>query len=813
MILTPQQSITAPRGLRIQSGPQVLPSADFAGKYEQELEIIRREIAVDPRYADSLKFQSRSGVALEQRRDERSTLQDARREAWSRLEYFIFYYAKLFQPIVENENNNWDFYNGYQWDEQELRRIQEAKLIPHVSNYMSRWARTLIGEERGAETIYNFVADDSAFKPVTDLYNDVVPKICYMNEWADKSSSDFSNLSIGGRCFSSVTPDPMDPFRKVLMRSERPQEFMYDFENMQNGTGDGCNEMTRTYYRDLEELIWLYPEWEQYFRTYNFEGASAHEMLLFFQLAIPKVAPTAGKRAIMMPATFTQRPFYRHRKVAWVTEHFTMGGEAKWSVTDFNFNNDHDFDAPDQAAYFYRNLRDAYLSKNVALTGQPGIDLVAPPERVTRKVVDKEVWVADTLVDIQTLKVSRFPYIGMHNEFHRGEWRGFFQDDKSNQQLRNRMLIYWDMLLGGVKGKTGYDMRLFPKGTTTEQAEAWARDPNKILISDFGNKNPKELFWRIDPPNHGSLPQVIMSYVDKASAFGNGGLNSIGDAEFAGQSDKLRRGLQESAQTGVVPIMKDWSWHERRVGEHVRYVSQFLHPVALLGYVNSENRETVIPVLQNESHMLDMDSLTCQVEEVLAGPRKRNQQKATLVELATQDKEGWEDYREEILRMEDLPQSMLDRIEKRRQSRQEAQSAAMQHEQQMAEYAESKKWEINERKVQVEEGHLDVAKNPPVTFAVSAKANAPGPAGMAEIYKQHGIDAEPAVVLASEAQQDLKDQARDNLRQQSQQKIALPYEQALAKYNAGQKAKAASQNGGVRSAKDRSSRSRKGAEK
>ncbi len=168
------------------------------------------------------------------------------------------------------------------------------------------------------------------------------------------------------------------------MRNERYEEFMYDFEHAQDGTLEGCNHLMRTYYRDLEEVIFQYPEWEDYLLNYDYAAASGIEQLMLFTVAIPKVPPTAYKRVVQTPERFVQRPFFQRRRIAWMTEFYRIGGMKQWTVHDGNFDIDYDFDAEDAAIRFYRHIRDASIARNLALTGQPGLDLVDPPVFLTR---------------------------------------------------------------------------------------------------------------------------------------------------------------------------------------------------------------------------------------------------------------------------------------------------------------------------------------------------------------------------------------------------------------------------------------------
>jgi hypothetical protein len=828
MILNPMVAAQQRQGPRPGQKAVVFDDTSYAQSEATERDIIARAIQADPYFPDSISLQTRwrtqySPRFSEEKLDMASKLRKVGRDMWWELDQFLYWYRAQFEAIVANECNNLDFFNGYQWSDTELRRMQSKWLIPHVSNFMARWTRTLTGEVRGATMLPNFTVEDPSYKDQADLYNQVIPRIYRLNEWADKSGDAFFNLAVMGRRFTSSRPDPFDPYRKILMRNERPQEFFYDMENAWDGTLDGCNYLCRVVLRDLEELIFQYPERAAELRRYDASEFS-YGNLLQFTLSNPKVAPTADKRVVSLPQRFINMPYYRHRRAVWCIEFYRRGAETRWSVRDGNWNIDHDFPCdPDNnqidiAAEFYRNLRDAYQYKSVAATGKPTIDLVDAPTKIQRQVVRQEIWCGRHLMEMSTSDGPRFPYPAGHNEFHFGEWRGFFQDDKSNQQIRNRMLVWWDMYLGNVKPKMFYDDELFNKATTQQEREEWLRDPNKSIIYD-GKRikgDPRQMVWHSEPPQVSQVPEVIVKFVEGASNFANGGLNMVGDAEFAGQSNKMRQGLQASSQTGTVTLFADNTRAEKRHAQLTVHRLSNMHPTVLLELANPADRPRFTSLLQADQQSIDLDQIPMEIVEVLAGPSKRDRMNGILSDMIQQDPENSQTEKLILLENSDFPNSVIERIQQGRAQEAQAEQAQQAHEEKMAEYDTTEKWRIAQSRLDIEQFNANTKRNPPVATSLQYKAAEPGPDVEASILEQNGIHALPQAVSASNAKQKLANQAADNLSQEEFNKRDLPHQASLAKLypkptTAGAKPRTKSQ--GTSTPKDKSARRRKGTEK
>jgi hypothetical protein len=831
MILNPMTAVQERRGPRGQR-MIVSDSTSYERAQAAEMDIIDRAVRSDPGFADSVTLQTRwrtqyTPTFSEEKMDLAQKYRRLERDMWWELDQFLYWYRAHFEAVVANEMNNLDFFNGYQWSDTELRRMQSKKLIPHVSNFMARWTRTLTGEQRGAVTIPNFTVDDPSYKDQADLYNQVIPRIYRMNEWGDRSGDSFFNLSVLGRKFMSCRPDPYDPYRKILMRNERPQEFFYDIENAWDGTLDGCNYLCRVVLRDLEELIYQYPERAEELRRYDASEFNYGNMLQF-TLSNPKVQPTADKRVVALPQRFINTPYWRHRRAVWCVEFYRRGAEIRWSVRDGNWNIDHDFPAdPDNnqvdiAAEFYRNLRDAYQYKSIAATGQPTIDLVTPPIRIARQVVRQEIWCGRHLMDMGTSDGPRFPYTAAHNEFHMGEWRGFFQDDKSNQQIRNRMLVWWDMYLGNVKPKMFYHDSLFPRSSTQDEREEWLRDPNKSIIGKWNlSENPAGLVHHSEPPQVSQVPEVIVKFVEGASNFGNGGLNLVGDAEFAGQSNKMRQGLQVSAQTGTVTLFAEENRSSIRHAQLTVHRLSTMHPTVLLEYANPVDRPRFLTLLQNEQQSIDLEQIPMEIVEVMAGPSANDRQISVLQDMIQQDPENSQEEKLILLEKSRLPNSTIDRIKQARAQEAQAEGAERQHEQELAEFGEFEKWKVAQRRLDIEQFNADTKRNPPVQTSLQFKAAEPGPDVEASILEQNRIQAIPVAVSMSNAKQKLANQASDNLSQEEFNRRDLTHQKSLAKLypkptagastKAGAKPRTKSQ--GTSTPKDKSARRRKGTEK
>jgi len=810
----------SPNGTPANPGLRSAIDRGSTNQYAHQLDVLQREISRDPGFQDSVALQTRwrtgiDAIAMEQRMDNKSNLLRLKTAAWQEITDFIYYYRTHFEATVARETDNFDFYYGYQWDDAEIKRLQKLWQVPHVSNYMTRWIRTLLGEQRGAETAFKFESEDDSLQPITELYGQVCRKIARANRWSKKSSDFFANLTVGGRAFASVSPDPFDPLRKIQMRNERYEEFMYDFEHAQDGTLEGCNYIMRTYYRDLEEVIFQYPEWEDYLLNYDYAAASGIEQLMLFTVATPKVPPTAYKRVVSLPERFVQRPFFQRRRVAWMTEFYRIGGIKQWSVHDGNFDIAYDFAAEDAAIRFYRHLRDASIARNLAITGQPGLDLISVPVYITRKVLHTEVWCSNVLLDAFTRRVGRFPYVAQHNEFHRGEWRGYFEDDKPNQKMRNLLLVILSMQLGGMKGKAVYNRKLFSKESTEKQQQEMIRDPAKAMIVDLPlDTDIKRLAANISPAAaiDGATIRYLTELIEKASDFSNGGVSLVGGADFAGQSAKSSRTLQQSAQTGIENAVADMRDSETQVGQMLAYQASFLPPTRILSLVNAEDRPRMLPLLQNMSHRIELDAFQIATTEVLSGPTRSSQQAAELLEVAGQDPELLSDIMPEVMRLRRFPQGMVDRIDQRTQAREQASGAAAQHEQEMSDRDMLSKISDRDAKAEIAREQVDIQRNPPVGYTIVAKTNAPGQDAMAEIFKQHNIDATPDKIAQSEQMQNQQDQQRDNARQKSQQAIDLPYQRSLARIHPAEPKRPTGKKqtgGAIRSSKDRNNRSRK----
>lgn len=810
-----------------QSYQRPLPGANMAPMYDNayaqseanEMAIINASIASDPGFPDSVQLQTRwrtyyTPTFSEEKLSMASKLRKLERDMWWEIDQFIYWYYRQFEAVVDNEMNNCDFFNGYQWSDIELRRMQGKHLIPHVSNFMARWTRTLTGEQRGSVTVPNFTTEDPAYKDTTDLFNQVIPRFYRQNEWGDRSGDAFWNLAVMGRRFSSSRIDPFDP-RKLLMRNERPQEFMYDFENAWDGTLDGCNYLCRVVLRDLEELIFQYPERADELRRYDASEFN-YGNLLQWTLSNPKVQPTADRRTVALPARFINMPYYRHRRAIWCIEFYRRGEELRWTVRDGNWNVDHDFpvDQVDVAANFYKNLRDGYYYQSIAQTGKPpAMSLVTPPTRIARRVVRQEIWCGKHLMEMNTSDGPRFPYTAAHNEFHNGEWRGFFQDDKSNQQIRNRMLVWWDMYLGNVKPKMFYHESLFPKNSTQVEREEWLRDPNKAIIGKWDlSSNPAAMVHHSEPPQVSQVPEVIVKFIEGASNFANGGLNLVGEAEYAAQSNKMRQGLQNTAQSGTVTLFADNDRAERRHAQLTAHRVSTLDPSVTLEYVNPTDRGRMMTVVTHLNQGIDLEMIPVEIVEVLAGPSKRDRMNAELREMIAQDPENSQEEKLILLENSDFPSSTIQRIEQARAQESQAEQQQQDRIQQLEEWVEIQKRKETQQRLQIDAFNAETKRNPPVNTSLQYKAAEPGPLTEASILEQNGISAHPSAVAASNAQQKLANQAADNLSQEEFNVRDLEHQRALAPIQAKiQQTRKKTE--GVRTPKDRIARSKKKPEK
>lgn len=705
-----------------------------------------------------------------------------------------------FKAIVANENENMDVFNSHPWSEEDIANIRKAGLIPYQSNTDHRFELNLLGEMQGTETRFKAFGNDPTSQSKAEAMNSGLLWASQVNRLGRTNNYIFRDAAIGGRGVSLSMLDPFDPEGLPLIKRCRPQEFLWDPVGAENGSLDGTKYLERVYYVDAEDLIWRYPLWSAEIDKYSF-ARDSRAFLMEFTLAKPKVHATKNNKK-NGPRVYSNMAFRNPRKRILVTEFYRRGTARKYAVYDSIKNLDHIFDDVNHAAFFYRTLVEAYQYGVAASGGDPNIPVVAPPRLKGVEIVDQMVFAGSTLISVETMDGDKFPYHHFIPEFNNGEITGFFEHNKDNTFLKNRFRIYLDMLMSGIKGKTFYDLTAIEGVMTPQEFEENLTRPTKAIgLTLKANKEMKDVVYHVQPPNHGTLPQTILDYVQKDSDVSNGGLATIGTPDSSGMSGKAIRSLQLSASAGTVPLFKEWEYFLIEQGEALAYLLQFVSPLRMMATIDERNKSQYYRFIDDGIQSINDLKFTIRIEEIVSSPSDREVQANLLLELLRNNPAMLQYAFEEIADLSGVDRSRIERIMAKMMQDENFHKMLEERQQTESEHETETNVELRKSENMRKWRETWIAEHPPVKLNASAKVEL-GPAAISGILQSSGISADPTGVAADQSMKYLIEGAKDVMAQKNWNDNLLPVQKQQL---AGSKANIAKK---PATAKDKINRSR-----
>lgn len=735
--------------------------------YAKQLQMLDAAMTADPYRSKSIYLESRNGGGRGNEPsmyDKKNDAMRKRSELWDIFDGFIHEYAPIFRPHVEVEIENNDFNNGIQWDSTDIARFRKAKLPPHQSNRMTRWARTIMGEQRSTETIWNPVGLDNDSHRYAGLLGHIMNVLSVQNEFSDEEAMVWYDNIIGGRGYGCVFPDPADRRGNIIMQRCRPAEFMYDIYSAKNGALDECCYLLRAYYKDLEDLIVQYPAWEPELRNYGpGDFGTTHNLeFMTFQPRIPSVL----KYRDLQRARFFQHGMGRGRKRAWVGEFYVRRSRPTIMVYDGFANVEHHFDNTPQAIYFYKNLSAAYQAAFLSQGQQPR-PVVDPPEAAAQKVVDRYIWAGNNLLEVSTSETDRFPYEQLCSSYRDGEWRGFFEDDKDHQKIINRMMIWLEVLLSHAPGKNVINMHRMPEGTELEDVQEIMSHPTQDLIIDDADEKAVESVMRhYGTGDQGTTYKEILEFAKEGSNFVNGGLNQIGQPAFAGQSGRSIDRLSRAGMTATVTEFAALERWQRGMGQRVAYGVQFLSPNRIFAAIDKADVPTYMSVAGQQIQSIRGMQFRITISEKVKSLSERDRRHDDMMALMQQLGDYAKYVLPEALESMDAEQSIIDRVEARMKADQDSEAQQQQMQEARANMELAHKQRLAEEKVAIDAQRAHNEAHPAPKLSVTAKESL-GPTAMGELMNEiWEIPADGAGIAKSQAQGALMDQDKADMAQQ-----------------------------------------------
>jgi hypothetical protein len=751
--------------------------------FDKEMLLVQQAIASDPDLALSVELHNRRYDGLFEERNEireidKSQCIKLQRELLDERQDFENDVAGYFQETVDRENEDIDFFNSHQWTPSEEAQIRKTYLTPHVSNMMRRYMLSILGEQIGKRTEFRAFGRDPESDEMAEAENYYLRWAAQINDYSRRESLAFRDGLIGGRGVAMTGLDPDDPQGKPFFDYCRPQEFMFDPISAKDGTLRGSKYLWRGYAVDAEDLITKYPLWEREIRKFDpFFFGQQHKWM--WTMASPKVHATTSKKK--SPYRYQNRSSRTGRKRIWIIEFYRRRTKNSFAVYDSIGNIDHLFDDVNHATYFYHHLASAYAYALAASGEDPSQQVVAPPRQKAVPVVDQEIWAGDTLIHYERLPGDAFPYHHFIPEMYNGEITSFFGHDKNHQRLRNRMLIYLDMLMSGIKGKTFYDATALPTGMTPEKFEENLARPTKAIgLKLKSDKKLTDIMAHIDPPNHGTLPQTIMAIAERGENQMLGGLNSIGTAEYAGQSGKAVQHLIASSQSAMVDVF-DWFDHFGvENGQSLSYMGQFISPVRKMMTIDRRNRPVYSRFVDLNVRSMENLEFDIQIEEVMAGPRERENQYNLMLTWLQNAPEMLEAAFPEMAELIGVDPSRRERIEQRYQESKQFKNILAQREQDRKDFEAEDSSKLRHQEATRKWVETETEMHPPVRTTMSLRGEI-GPAGQASVLEQNGISADPKGVAADISAGKLINQAERTMMQEEWNDHLLPEQREALK--------------------------------
>lgn len=755
----------------------IRPSFDPTGMSLQQRSnyVISGAIQRDPSYRDSVMLASNYSLsqrAYESAMTARDTTDRTRQVRYQEMRQREFSVRQYFEARSAVHKENFDFKNGHQWSDDDIARLAKLNQPPYVSPHMWRWVMHMLGEQRGMKTQFMASPRSPQHAEYAELFSSLLNHFADENEWMDEESMVFDDGAVGGVGVSQVILDPHDPSGNILMRRVQPLGFIWDYHTARNGSLDDATWIGREYAASLEDFMLRYPMFADEFQKGAKSGLLSRIHEQAFMHYEPRVSRTTRTPGVKSAGA---REFFNDKRMLWITEWYTRRRKRQFRVTDSQMSIDHDFDLEIQAADFYRNIRDAYAYSNFAQTGQEIEPLIVPPREIHVKITDLEVYAGETLIDIQQSESWNTPYDFYIPMWNNNEISGFFEQDKSHERMRNRLLIFFDMLASGVKGKTAVNLAKLPKdlrGRPQEVKRIMNQPTELLFFNDPSDGAAENVIKHYNPPNHGSLPAEMLSMINSGSASVDGGPNSRGLTEYSGQSGRSQIANQRASSTANIPLFDSLRKWQTRAGKRTAHLAQFVDPNIQIATTSNSGEIDFRSLASEGIRSVSAMGFKIEVQEVVASPSVREMLYSQLVAvLQSTDPATAQAVIPELLEAMQLPASSLKRITARLDAQQQSGSEQAQREAQLAEYEATEKWRLAQVDRDLKKEKNDIERTPAPRGNWSVKLP-PTPALESELLQRVGIAASPLGVLADHSLASTFEQAVDDRRLIHTKKIA-----------------------------------------
>lgn len=739
---------------------------EVINSYEKTTRIAEAALAQDPTIVMPFIYTQSFDKYYEDLKDRRQQAQDQSDRVFAELSEFQNVFQPLFYELIANYNENQDYVlRSEQWSDQDKRSAAKRKRKLYTSNILLPFWRKMKSEELGQRTEGRCVAINNTPGDYTELCNHFLRWLDQSNDLPHVLSEIFENAITGHTGVAGINFDPFDPAGNIIINSYRPQEFMYDIYSARNCYLDGIMYVWRGYMRDRASAAAEFPLWEKEIQE-GMGGQSMYSSAFATEQTIvkPKLKERTNSRIPLLK--FDPYTQLLSRRLIYERDFYVKKYVTKYVVVDGYRNVEEMYGDFMTAFDRSKELAEMYMAQASEAGMQGFVPAIGVPYPVEVPMIDKYVFLGDTLVDIQPSRDQDFPFKFFCPGFVDSSIIGFMEHYKDDQRLYNVMRSLQQAAAAvGVKNQVGVNKSKLPANLTMEEIQAKLREEGSIWeVNDQSIKSLSEIFMRFDAPQTGSIYKAIADDVRVGATQSLGGLNYIGGAEGSDESGVAAQTRIASASAMLQPTFDQWNGFKRRIYEHAMYLFPKMNPYKQMLVVDEDKNPTYRAIIEMQDHTPEtLKSLEFRVdiEQVKASPNERAARLSRLYAFFQNAPEMAQDAYEIILKYQDLDYSDMKIIMENHVARLEAESQAAQEERDMAMYKlkTDEMYKYISAIKGVKELEIQAANLPKITASMKLTET---PMKTADILTKAGLPSHPLMVAADQkAFDDIQQMSKD----------------------------------------------------
>lgn len=727
------------------------------------------------------------------------------REALEEVEGFEFSAIPFFLPRAEIHRENIRYFNSHHWSDRDEWNILQEHRKPYKIPEIRAYFTTLLGEQRAQRT-------DLRGIPKTRFVEDKVEGINHFFKWFQQvnrfhsiNSDVFRDGVIGGVGAAGCMLDYNNPSARVSYKKYYPLQFMWDIPSAEDALLTNTKYLWRGSNVSLSSAIDEFPQCEESIRDYS--GFQGDRYLFDLQTMIQPMIHAPANR-LVGSTTFNPTLYRQFRDYVFKREFFRRRYERRLCVRDgisdtsWYFRLDDIQGATDCANKVYQFYMTPSVQERYGIQ-QP---LVSKPYEQNAAYVDKLTFIGQKLVSIQTVQTDKLPYMFYIPDWYDGELTSYFEHGKDIQRYLNRVMMYQDQRMSGVKGITIVNKALVDEKWTEDRIRHEIAQPNPVIVGDWDpSMDVRALITNIAPPQDSGQMREMRETMSAGMGQLFGGPNIIGQEAFAGQSGKSAQSLYSAATTRTIPLYDKFRDFQRQVGEFALTLLPHLDKTVQMA-IESEYGEvqfaTMIDLgLQNPE---DYDFMV-DVDQVVSSPTEQAASLQRLTIVAQTNEQFANAAAPLMLDDMDLDASKKRRFLQSLQQQQEAQSALAEHEKQVEIATMLLKERTEQHTYEVRMRELDIQEKNMAKISLGGKLDGSiSPALLATLLDQSGHPAEPLPIAADYAQHEVYKTQIDGMNMDNYNAHIPEWERKAIENKVAVKKKV-----GVDTPKDRMARSKK----